>query len=570
MSKINTYISKSNLAIIIIGVFALAFIFTVRWNGTSGQNYQNIIRGDGEGYYNYFPAFLNGEIYNQQANSTFLNKVDSNKVVNKYSIGTALVISPFVIPTYFIQKTCSTEVDFYSEYFQKSVSIAAFFYLILGLIFLRKLLLLYKLETRTIAFSIFAIFFGTNLAYYSLLEPSMSHIYSFAFISIFSFLVKKFSLKANNKTLFLVVIALAIITLIRPVNIIILFAIPLLIGNNTKLLINWLSNNTKTIIYAFIIFLAIIFVQLIAWYIQTGSFIIWSYNNEGFYFSKPEILNFLFSFRKGFFIYTPFALLAITIFIISFRKSRSFLIKAILFLLFIFYILSSWWNWYYGDSFSSRVMIDFLPIIALLFAISLDRFKIIGQRIIVIFAFILVLLNIFQSYQYYYNIMSRYDMNFEKYKFVFGKFDTNNSWILGGNQDIIQYHKQEPQILINESIEAANTSFRYAIKGKELMNYSSSFIELSCNSKLINGDMSKAYFRLSHISASGNEFILGGFKINEIPLEIGQKRMNSYSIRIPKPISADDKFILEIQDPFNSEFIISDIEVKVSGIKSLD
>ena len=568
MTKINTYISKSSLAIIIIGLFAIAFIYTVRWNGTSGQNYKNIIRGDGEGYYNYFPALLNGEIDSQQANSTFLNKVDSNHVVNKYSIGTALSISPFVIPTYLVQRLSFENVDLHSEYFHKSVSIAALFYLILGLVFLRKLLILYNLETRTISFSIFAIFFGTNLAYYTLLEPAMSHIYSFAFISIFVYLIKKISLEPLKRHLLFTAIVLAIITLIRPINIIILFAIPLLIDKNTKVVIKYFSNNIKTIVYAVIIFLAIIFIQFIAWYIQTGSFFIWSYSNEGFYFGKPEIINFLFSFRKGFFIYTPFAFLAILIFIISFRKNKAILIKALLFLLFVFYLFSSWWNWYYGDSFSSRVMVDFLSIIGLLFAIALDKFKIIGQRIIVITAFTLVLLNVFQSYQYYYNIMSRYDMNFEKYKYIFGKFGSNNSWILGGNQDIIQYHNYEPQNIINKSFESNNTSFRYEIEGEELMNYSSSCMKVSCSTKLIKGDMSKAYWKLSHISGTGNEIILGGFKINEIPLKVNQQRTNNYSIRIPKPISAEDKFILEIINPLFSEFIISNVNINISGIQS--
>lgn len=540
----------------------------ISWSGTSGKNYQNIVRSDGHGYYYYFQIFLNNNTTFNKQNSTFLNKTENNKLVDKYSIGTALVISPFIIPTYIFQKIFFDKVDFYSEYFQKSISIAALFYLILGLVFLKKLLILYMVESRTIAFSIFAIFFGTNLAYYALLDPSMSHLYSFTFISIFTFLVKRFSISPSKKDLLFVAIILALIALIRPANIIILFAIPLLISDNTKAVTNWLLNNIKLIFIAFIIFLAIVFIQFIAWYIQTGDFFVWSYSNEGFYFSKPEIINFLFSFRKGFFIYTPFAFLAILIFIISFRKNKSTLIKAILFLVLIFYILSSWWNWYYGDSYSSRVMIDFLPIIALLFAISLDKLRIVVQRIVVISAFIMVLLNVFQSYQYYYNIMSRYDMSFEKYKYVFGKFGSNNSWKLGGNQDIIQYHKHEPEIIIDESIKSNNSSFRYEIDGEKLYKYKSSFIEFSCNTKRIEGDMSKIYWVLSYINSNGKKTIIGGFKVNEIPLEVNQQRTNNYSMRIPKPINSNDKFILETQNPYNSILNISEINIKIYGIKS--
>ena len=186
-----SHINSTNKAILLIALFSMLFIWAVRWNGVSMNNYRNIIQSDGIGYYHYFEALLGeGSIDNERENGIFLIKTKNDRVVNKYFVGTALLMSPFVMPVYLGQKVSSIEINLRSEYFQKAVSIAALFYLILGLWAISKLLSFYDIDDRIIAFALFAVFFGTNLSYYSLLEPSMSHVYSFSLISVFLILKK--------------------------------------------------------------------------------------------------------------------------------------------------------------------------------------------------------------------------------------------------------------------------------------------------------------------------------------------------------------------------------------------
>ena len=572
MSTTELNITKSKLAIILIAVFSILFLLIIRWNGLSGENYRNIIKSDGIGYYNYFPAFINGDIANQKENAPFLVKLNSGRIVNKYFVGTAVAMSPFVLPVILMENNSSEITDFYSEYFQKAISIAALFYLIMGLWAFRKILILYDVEPKIIAFSLFALFFGTNLVYYALIEPSMSHVYSFAFISVFVYLVKKVSIEFNGKDFLLLTISLALIILIRPINGLIVFFVPFLFVGNKESILGLLKSNIKTIILSLLILILVLSIQSYVWHAQSGEFIVWSYGNEGFYFLSPRIFDFLFSFRKGFFLYTPLALLSIIIFAKEYYKERRVLILSLSFLILIIYFLSSWWNWYYGDSFGSRVMLEFLGVIILLFALALNKMKIKSQRITVVIASVLIFFNLFQSYQYYYQIIRPFDMTAEKYVYTLNKWGDKNRQILGGNNDIIQYHKKKPVLIINDSVDLTKNElsnyidFEYIIQAGNLIDYKSSFIKFSCNIAIEQSNLENVYWQISYHSFKGGEYIAKQFKINEVPLSLGNSRVNNYTFRLPKPINEHDYYKLSIINYSEVEFYLSNFKIEIIGI----
>lgn len=431
LNKSNLHITKSKLAIILIAIFSILFIYLIKWNGLSGQNYRNTIKSDGIGYYQYIAEILEGDLSQQKINGTFLLKTNNDRVVNKYTIGTAIMVSPFILPVYILQKISGTSIDLYSEYYQKAYSIAALFYLIIGLIAFRKLLILYNTEAKVITFSLFAIFAGTNLAYYSLIEPSMSHIYSFSLISIFMLKIKESTFKFTRQNIFLLAIILGLIVLVRPLNIIIVLIIPFIIFDNYKAVVTQLKANLKNILIALVIFAAIISLQLFVWHIQTDQFLLWSYSNEGFYFSQPEILNFLFSLRKGAFVYTPLVLLSTIVFFFSQKFKIRFKLSALFFYTILIYILSSWWNWYYGDSFGMRPMIDYYSLLFLVIAIFYTKINKLLKVFTMTIIAICIFLNLFQTYQYSAGIIHPDSMNRVNYNYVFLKTGSQYKNIIG-------------------------------------------------------------------------------------------------------------------------------------------
>ncbi|MCK5847490.1 MAG: hypothetical protein KAG84_08625, partial [Bacteroidales bacterium] len=233
----------------------------------------------------------------------------------------------------------------------------------------------------------------------------------------------------------------------------------------------------------------------------------------------------------------------------------------------------SWWNWYYGDSYGSRVMIEFLSLFILLFALSLSKLSTRWQQSSVIIASLFIVLNIFQTYQYYYQILSYFDMNTEKYIYTFGKFGEENRQILGGNNDIIQYHTSGTSIILKDYKLSNNHKPGYyhnlevLLSGKQLANYSSSYLQLSCKTEIIQNVLSKVNWQISYTDSLKNVITSTYFKINEIPLIPGESRFNNYAIRLPKPIFASDNYIIKISNTTNTEFILSDIKITLKGIK---
>ena len=213
-----------------------------------GDKWKGILESDAKGYYAYLPAIF---IYND-LNFSFLEAVQAKYpaphinydyranaegvLINKYYAGTALSQLPFFLAADGLTVLSDGERDGYSKWYLMSVNWAALFYLFLGLFYLRKTLLLWNVPETAIALLLPATLFGTNLFVYSVVEPGMSHVFSFGWMAVFIYQILKLNQNPNNKKLIAISLILGIITLIRPVNLLILLALPFLIGNSKDLI----------------------------------------------------------------------------------------------------------------------------------------------------------------------------------------------------------------------------------------------------------------------------------------------------------------------------------------------
>ena len=280
-----------------------------RWN--------NIVLNDGNGYYAYLPAifiyhdltfeFIN-EVASDSLNSNINNKfvfMRPDGVVNKYSIGTSLALIPFFALGHFSNLIYGYPLDGYSVFYRIFIQVGTIFYALLGLFLLIKILRWYKFEDRIIAISLISIVFGTNIFHYVVSEPSMSHIFSFAYVNLFVFCFIKFFETTNFKYVIYGILALALIVLIRPINILVIFSLPFIAGslNNLSDAKKYFIHNWKNLILTGLIFVCVVMIQLIIYYIQTGKFLVYSYDDEYFNFLDPHLLDFMFSYRRQFFLY---------------------------------------------------------------------------------------------------------------------------------------------------------------------------------------------------------------------------------------------------------------------------
>ena len=141
-------------------------------------------------------------------------------------------------------------------------------------------------------------------------------------------------------------------------------------------------------------------IPLFLWEWQTGNWIVYSYGDEGFDFTNPQISNFLFSYLKGWFIYTPMALFILLpgLFYL-YKKSIQKAILAVVFYCTSIYIFSSWWCWYYGAGMSQRVMIDHYILLGFLMLLTFQYAPKLLQRCFIISCGFLLVFNIVQAAQ---------------------------------------------------------------------------------------------------------------------------------------------------------------------------
>ncbi|MBN2174795.1 MAG: hypothetical protein JW731_11735 [Bacteroidales bacterium] len=383
------------------------------------ESWDRVINSDGKAYYGYLTAiFIYGDLdyhfvedyeqkYYPADGSAFKEfRYDfRGEIVNKGFPGLALLWLPFFLVAHLLTLLLGFPPDGYSIIYQYAIGLSALFYLWLGFKFLIHLLIRFQATDQQAAFIGLIIAFGTNIIYYAIVEPSMGHIYSFALLTGFLLFTLKAFHEPRIRWYVLATVFFSILLIMRPTNMIFILLVFFLAGNFTglKKQLRIFITNPKTLFYTLLSAFIILIIPLLLWKVQTGYFFVYSYGVEGFNFGHPQILKVLFSYNRGWFLYTPVALISLFGFFRLF-KINAFQGSVLLILLVIhIYITSSWWVWHYASKFSQRVFIDMYAIIVLLLLFlfqGLNSQKILRYSIKALII-ILVFFNLFQFYQQY-------------------------------------------------------------------------------------------------------------------------------------------------------------------------
>lgn len=464
----------------IIWEVIIIWLLILSFNNFIG-NSEETIKGDGVGYYDYLPSiFIHKDLirkdYQKHKNFDEFSRIDSigvyvnykEHLVNKYPSGTSLLLAPFFITT-FILSPESDQHNGYERPYQKTVFYAAIFYLFLSLIFLKKLLQLYQIKKSSIIITQFLLVLATSLTNYTSFDASYSHVYSLFAITAFLYFIKSYWTTKNFKDFLFASFFIGLIIILRQINVLIILFIPFISGSweNFKSGIIQILNNKKVLLSGVLIAFAVISVQLWLWYLQTGEYVIYSYQNEGFNFLTPAFIDILFSYKKGLFVYTPVVFLAMFGLIRLIVQKKYFLFTSwSFFFLILTYVLSSWWSWYYGCSYGLRAYIDFYVIFFILLAFLLDGLTIKLKLLLSIPIFLTIPLNLIQTFQYKEFILHWIDMDKDKYWKIFLKQDDKYKGLVWKtNYDYSQY-----KILHTASIGDINAVGEQTVYQEKLIN----------------------------------------------------------------------------------------------------
>jgi len=394
----------------------LATAFWSDFNVKIWKSPGRVIQWDVIDYYGYLPAaFIYHDIslkfkehYSGKKHFVFwVKKTSEGNYVFKMTMGVSFMYSPFFFAANAVAGHLGYDTGGYSLPYRFAIVMAALFYLLLGLLFLAKVLRVYFSEAVT-ALTVLAIGLGTNLFWYSTFEPGMSHVYSFFLVSVFLYLTLLWHRRSTITRTILIGLVIGLLTLIRPVNVLIalffvFYGVKNLRDFKNKL---WLFKQKLPHVLGIVLFgFLVLLPQFIYWKTVTGHWIYYSYGKEGFFFLHPQIIQVLFSFRKGWFVYTPVMIFAVAGIYLLFKRYRQLSLSVLLLLMVYLYVVSSWWCWWYGGGLGQRELIDIYPVMAFPLAAVINR---IGSRktfltytaaLLLLFS---VLLGTFYNVQYYY------------------------------------------------------------------------------------------------------------------------------------------------------------------------
>ena len=394
------------------------------------------------GYYLYLPQFfIEGDIAlsdpsaaqyaidHYELSHVFYQAHDAENgnLVIQYSSGMALVFLPFFLIGHCFAWMLDYPMDGYSAPYHLALLIGGYFYTIVGLILLRKILR-HFFNPLVSGLTLVVLLLGTNYLNIQTQSIGMPHIYLFAFYSALIYFTIKWHQEQKLKYAIFIGIVLGWMVLIRPTEIFAVF-IPIFWGIYDKVSFKekfqLLWKNYRMLILCALAAGLMISIQLVYWKHTTGFWVYNSYRNpgEGLNLDHPHLLKFLFSYRKGWLLYTPLMFLPFIALFLKTGSRNKWMWPLILFSIFTIYVSSCWSAWWYAASFSQRTMMQSYPLFALGIGALIQYFLNKGKIKLVVFPVIglFVVLSVFQTWQFMVHILPPDRITKEYYWEVFGQ-----------------------------------------------------------------------------------------------------------------------------------------------------
>lgn len=398
------------------------------------------ISWDTMGYQVYWSQLLTQHdihIYNldfyQHIEDTYQNTITlyqfvgtpNGNFITKYPCGWAILNGPFIILGHFYALIFDYPIDGFSKPYQIAALISSLFYTGLGIFWFRKVLLHFFSDKWTV-FILLAVLLGTNFLNINYSTPGLVHVYLFALYAALLLQTIRFhqNYKLKNAVLIGLIVGLMVAT--RPTEIVAIF-IPLLWGlTSFQDLFNRIKSifttHFKYYFAAVLIGVICLLPQLIYWQITTGSWLFYSYNNpgEGLDLLSPHTRQFLFSFRKGWWLYTPIMFFATLGFYQIYKNNKAIFWGLFTYFILNLYLVSSWTTWWYASSFSQRAIEQSYPVMGIALG-YFNVYQVKWRKFLLVILSILILFNLFQTYQFHYRILAIDRITKAYYFSVFGQ-----------------------------------------------------------------------------------------------------------------------------------------------------
>jgi len=336
-----------------------------------------LIGSDGIGYFMYTRSividhdldFANEHAYfHEKVPGTISGAISTptKRVANQWAVGSGVLWLPFFMVAHIFSMILNylgfaVSLDGYSFLYQAAICIGSMFYSFLAITLIYNTIK--KYFPHTAIYACLLIWFSTNLIYYQLIEPSMSHmcsLFACALLVNIWIIIRPIEKVAHW---FLIGMVGGLVAMVRQPDVTILI-LPLLDGLFAKTPI---SMKIKSSIAFLIGFLLLFSFQLVTWFTIYGSPFVdgYTYSGQSFFWFSPKIIEVLFSTNHGLFLWHPILIIATLGFFNLRRIDLKLTLLLVLGFLLQIYLIGSWQFWSQGDAFGGRMFIASLPLLAL-------------------------------------------------------------------------------------------------------------------------------------------------------------------------------------------------------------
>jgi len=337
------------------------------------------------------------------------NGSDGHQVI-LFTSGWAVMNAPFFFIAHLLAPAFGYTADGFSLPYQFSIAMGGMFYMIVGLIFLRKILLRFFNDAYA-ALIMLCIALGTNYLELTFLSTPMPHNYLFAVYALLFWYTIRWHETYKVKYAVFIGLLIGLATLVRPSEVISCI-IPLLWGVYDKESLNGKLKIIKKYFTQFILLIACAFLmtlpQLIYWKMYTGHYIAWSSGSESFSFLSPYFANVLFSYKKGWLLYTPLMIFAIIGFKYIYFNNKKLFYPLFIFFVLNIWIICSWSGSMVGGGFSQRSFMQSYAIMAIPLGYSflkISSLKWFFRYLFILVILFFVFLNLFQMWQFMHGVI---------------------------------------------------------------------------------------------------------------------------------------------------------------------
>ncbi len=391
---------------------------------------------DGYGYYSYLPRiYETGDLkfdkewmqrrqdqYCYGAYAYQLEKRDLKADINIYHMGLSFVLLPSYAISDVVARAGGYPTDGFSTPYHIGYQLNALLFIFLGLLYLRKLLRLFANEISTVIAMLFIVL-GANTYFIFNYQYDLPHLYLFAINAAALYHFVRYTRANQMRSFWFGALLFGLAVCIRPTQLI-FGIIPFI------LLLKEFGTTKKFVRHMLILGGAVILCnipQILYWKLVGGDWVIMNLHTEDIVLSDPNLSEFLFSYRKGWLLYSPIFILLPVGFWMLYKRNRTLFWAVLSFSAIYIYVMSAWECWWYAHSFGQRVMVDIYPILALPLVFLVDALR---SRLLQIgagtFAVLCVVLNLFQSEQMRLGILDGARMTKEHYWLVFGELNPKN------------------------------------------------------------------------------------------------------------------------------------------------